>query len=71
MNQKERSVHALATEANRGIGKEIVRQLARRGVRVMLTARDEQKGLEACRELQDKGLTVDFFKIENLSNGSK
>jgi NAD(P)-dependent dehydrogenase (short-subunit alcohol dehydrogenase family) len=67
MNQKERTIYALVTGANRGIGKEIVRQLARRGVRVMLTARDEQKGRDACRELQDEGLTVDFCKLEVTS----
>lgn len=41
---------ALVTGANRGIGLEACRQLARRGLRVILTSRDRQAGLAAQRE---------------------
>ena len=37
--------------ANRGIGLEVVRQLAERGMHVVLTARDEAKGTAAAAGL--------------------
>ena len=43
---------AVVTGANRGIGREIARQLAQRpGLTVVLTARDERKGKAAARDL--------------------
>ena len=42
---------ALVTGANRGIGREVARQLADRGFTVILTARDEAKAREAAKEL--------------------
>ncbi|GMN69694.1 hypothetical protein TIFTF001_038742 [Ficus carica] len=49
--------HAVVTGANKGIGFEIVRQLASNGVTVILTARDENRGLEAVEKLKEKGLS--------------
>lgn len=46
---------ALVTGANRGIGKEIVRGLARAGLMVFLGSRDEQRGATAAEELADDG----------------
>ncbi len=51
---------ALVTGANRGIGFEIVRQLAQRGLHVLLTARDPGRGRAACARLCREGLRVDF-----------
>ncbi|XP_060970082.1 (+)-neomenthol dehydrogenase-like isoform X1 [Cannabis sativa] len=46
--------YAIVTGANKGIGVEIVRQLALNGVIVILTARDEKRGLEALEKLKEK-----------------
>lgn len=45
------SAIALVTGANRGIGKEVCRQLAGRGLLVLLTARDLTKAQAACQEI--------------------
>lgn len=42
---------ALVTGANRGIGKEVCRQLAARGILVLLTARDLTKAQVACQDI--------------------
>ncbi|XP_062090280.1 (+)-neomenthol dehydrogenase-like [Humulus lupulus] len=44
--------YAVVTGANKGIGYEICRQLASKGVKVVLTARDEKRGVEAVEKLQ-------------------
>jgi NAD(P)-dependent dehydrogenase (short-subunit alcohol dehydrogenase family) len=62
MNVDQRT--AVVTGANRGIGLEICRQLAQRGIRVILTSRDEQKGRAAQRELQSQGLELGFHQLD-------
>src|SRR6476619_3334100 len=51
---------ALVTGGNRGIGLEVCRQLARRGLRVILTARARAKADAAARTLRsaDAGLEI-------------
>ncbi len=55
---KKESLVAVVTGANRGIGLEVVRQLARRGMRVVLGSRDLEKGEAAARSLSLEGGTV-------------
>ncbi len=58
---------AVVTGANRGIGFEIVRQLAQRGVHVVLTARDEQAAAKAAATLQAEMLSVSHHPLDVTS----
>jgi NAD(P)-dependent dehydrogenase (short-subunit alcohol dehydrogenase family) len=55
---------ALVTGANRGIGLEICRQLAHKGLHVILTSRDPAKGERAATTLQSEGLPVSFCQLD-------
>ncbi|KAL5109481.1 Carbonyl reductase NADPH 1 [Taenia crassiceps] len=60
---------AIVTGANKGIGSGIVELLARSlkpisDWHVYLTARDEKRGLEAVRALEEKGLCVEFHQLD-------
>ncbi|HEX4166814.1 MAG TPA: SDR family oxidoreductase [Bryobacteraceae bacterium] len=55
---------ALITGANKGLGFEMARQLAQAGVKVVLAARDPQKGQTAADNLQKEGLDVQFLKLD-------
>jgi NAD(P)-dependent dehydrogenase (short-subunit alcohol dehydrogenase family) len=46
---------ALVTGANKGIGREIARQLAHRGFRVVIAARDEARGSAAAAAIREDG----------------
>lgn len=54
----------LVTGANRGIGLEVCRQLASQGLRVILTARDPERGEEAARRLAREGGDVTFCPLD-------
>ncbi|MGH8400191.1 MAG: SDR family NAD(P)-dependent oxidoreductase, partial [Gammaproteobacteria bacterium] len=55
---------ALVTGANRGLGFEAARQLARTGIHVILTARDIQAGARALRKLEQEDLSVELRKLD-------
>ncbi|KAK6239877.1 hypothetical protein QUC31_005346 [Theobroma cacao] len=58
--------YAVVTGANKGIGLEICKQLASNGITVLLTARDEKRGLEAVGKLKQCGLSdnVVFHQLD-------
>jgi NAD(P)-dependent dehydrogenase (short-subunit alcohol dehydrogenase family) len=61
---------ALVTGANRGIGFEVCRQLARRGIHVILTSRDAEKGQHAADVLRGEGLEVSFHPLDVTDHAS-
>ncbi|EYU32077.1 hypothetical protein ABFS82_02G159200 [Erythranthe guttata] len=59
---------AVVTGANKGIGLEICRQLASEGITVILTARDEQRGLAAVETLKgSSGISDDDVIFHQLA----
>ncbi|HEY3463598.1 MAG TPA: SDR family oxidoreductase [Amycolatopsis sp.] len=61
---------ALVTGANKGVGLATARQLAERGLTVLLGARDTEKGEQAAKELARDGLTVRPVRIDITDEAS-
>jgi len=61
---------ALVTGASRGIGLETCRQLARKGLRVVLTARTAKAGGRAAAALRREGLDVHFEELDVAAEGA-
>ena len=61
---------ALVTGANKGIGKEIARQLSTEGVLVLIAARDPEHGNTTVADLQTHGLPVEFVQLDVTSQSS-
>lgn len=55
---------ALITGANKGLGKEIAKQLGQQGYTVVLAARDEALGNQAVAELKQAGIDATAIKLE-------
>src|SRR5437016_1583981 len=68
LNENENKV-ALVTGANKGIGKEIARGLARLGITVLLGARDPERGALAVSELDADG-TLFFLQLDVTDQAS-
>src|SRR5438477_458586 len=61
---------ALVTGANRGLGKEVCRQLGAQGLHVILTARAGAHARAAAAELSRDGLTIDALALDVTDAGS-
>ena len=57
----------LITGANKGIGFEVARQIAKAGWIVLLAARNPELGKQAVEELKAQGLDVHFIEIDLVS----
>jgi NAD(P)-dependent dehydrogenase (short-subunit alcohol dehydrogenase family) len=55
---------ALVTGGNRGIGYELVKQLALNGFKVILASRDPEMGHEAAQRLKESNLDVSFVVMD-------
>jgi NAD(P)-dependent dehydrogenase (short-subunit alcohol dehydrogenase family) len=60
----------LVTGANKGIGLEVCRQLARLKHRVILSARSVDRGEAAVAQLKKEGLTVEFLQLDTSDEAS-
>ncbi|XP_049862839.1 retinol dehydrogenase 14-like isoform X3 [Schistocerca gregaria] len=76
--QSQRLLHgktAIVTGSNTGIGKETARDLAKRGARVILACRDQQKGLEARDEIirttGNKNVILHLVDLSSLASVRK
>src|SRR6058998_3462688 len=61
---------ALVTGANKGIGREVARQLAAKGFHVFIGARNQDAGRKAADEIAKKGGKATFLKIDVAENSS-
>ncbi|XP_060970088.1 (-)-isopiperitenone reductase-like isoform X2 [Cannabis sativa] len=66
MENASRKRYAVVTGSNKGIGFGTVKELASNGIVVVLTARDEKRGLEAVEKLAEAGLSqlVIFHQLD-------
>lgn len=60
--------YAVVTGSNKGIGFETVRQLASKGITVVLTARDEKRGLAAVEKLKNSGCDNVIFYLLDVTD---
>ncbi|MBK7541091.1 MAG: SDR family oxidoreductase [Candidatus Competibacteraceae bacterium] len=70
LNSKSSKPVAVVSGANRGLGLETVRQLAKRDIRVILTSRNAGKGEMAAEKLLAEGLDVLFHALDVTAESS-
>lgn len=63
MSEQNKKV-ALITGANRGIGFETARQLAQKGIKILIGARTEENGKEAESKLKNEGFDAEFVLLD-------
>jgi NAD(P)-dependent dehydrogenase (short-subunit alcohol dehydrogenase family) len=64
------SAVVLVTGANKGLGKEVLRQLGHRGMTMLLGSRDADRGEAAAAELRAEGIDVEPIVIDVTSDES-
>jgi NAD(P)-dependent dehydrogenase (short-subunit alcohol dehydrogenase family) len=55
---------ALVTGGNKGIGMEIARQLGRQDIKIILGARDLERGQAAAKQLREEGIEVEAMELD-------
>lgn len=61
---------ALITGANKGLGREIARQLGHKGYSVWLGCRDAERGKQAAADLRNEGLDVHVLALDVTNDAS-
>jgi NAD(P)-dependent dehydrogenase (short-subunit alcohol dehydrogenase family) len=61
---------ALVTGANKGLGKEVARQLGKRGMRIYVGSRDQIRGEATVAELVADGVDAHLLALDVTSDGS-
>jgi len=64
VKKMEKTRIALVTGANKGLGLETSRQLARKGIKVLVGSRSVKKGKEAVKKLRQEGLDAEFIHLD-------
>ncbi len=63
-------MNILITGANKGLGFELAKQLAKLNHNIFLTARNQQKGIDAVKKLESDGLKATFLHLDVTSQES-
>lgn len=64
MNSKQINKVALITGANKGLGFGIAKKLGKKGITVLIAARNVEKGKKAVDKLQFEDINADFIKLD-------